>query len=139
LKRSIIFLLAASLLLAMVAGVAQAKGRPVDKGKPAGKGNPVVTYVFKGEIATVNDGSISVDVEKGNHFASSYAGQQVEFSVSDASKIVKDDAEVSVTDLAAGDNMLVQSRAPKQGAESFAARAVVVETPDDQEDTSSGE
>jgi hypothetical protein len=39
----------ATLMLTLVAGLAQAKG------KPAGKGSPVVTYVFKGKVSSVDE------------------------------------------------------------------------------------
>ena len=119
--------LSAMLLVAMVAGVAQAKGKPVGKGGGKHK-NPVVTYVFKGDLASVNDGSLTVNVKRGNKFAKPFAGQQVEFSVSDSTKIVKDDAPATLTDLSSGDKVVVQSRAPKNGATSFAARMIVAES-----------
>lgn len=117
------------MLVAAVSGTALAKGKPAGKGKPAQKKNPVVTYVSKGEVAAVSDGSLVMDVEKGNKFARGFAGQQVEFVVTDATKVEKDDVPVTLAELAAGDEVLVQSRAPKNGAESFTARKVVAETP----------
>lgn len=128
-KKSTIFVLVVALMLAMVAGVAEAKGRPAGKGKPAQKKVPVVTYVFKGEVASVSEGTAAVDVAKGNKFARTHFGRQVEFAVNGATKVVKDDVRVSLADLAAGDSVVVQSRAPKTGAGSFTARMVVAETP----------
>lgn len=127
-KRSMIFVVAAALMISMVAGVAQAKGRPAGKGKPEGKGNPMVTYVFKGSIASVQDGSVTVDVNRGNKFARSYAGQQMEIAVDDATRVVKDDAPATLGDLVPGDKVVVQSRAPRLGAESFTAKRIVAQS-----------
>ena len=129
-RKFFVFALVVMLAVAMVGGVAQAKGKPAGKGKaPAGKGNPVVTYILKGEVAAVNTDSVVVSVEKGNNFARSYAGQQVNFLVSETTKIIEDDVETVLSDLDAGDMALVQVRAPKSGAESFTARMVVAESP----------
>jgi hypothetical protein len=124
-----VFVLVASLMLAMVAGVADAKGRPAGKGKPAQKKNPVVTYVFKGEVVSADADSVVVSVEKGNKFAKSYAGQQVDFAANGATRVVEDDVKTVVSDLDAGDRVLVQLRAPKSGASDFTARMIVAESP----------
>jgi hypothetical protein len=137
-KKFAILLVVASLVAAMFAGVAEAKGRPAGKSKPAQKKDPVVTYVFKGDVTSVSESSVVVDVEKGNKFARSYAGEQVEFAVVESTKVVKDDVEVSLSEVAIGDEALVQLRAPKSGAADFTARKVVVETPEVEEEPESG-
>jgi hypothetical protein len=53
-----------------------------------------------------------VSVENGNSFARSYAGQQVDFSANDSTKVVQDDEEAALSDLDADDRALVQVRAP---------------------------
>lgn len=128
-RKFFVFALVAMLAVAMVGGVAQAKGKPAGKGKPAQKKDPVVTYIFKGEVASVDTESVVASVQKGNKFAKSYAGQQVDFSVNENTRIVEDDVEATLLDLDAGDRALVQLRAPKSGATSFTARMVVAESP----------
>ena len=118
----------AALVVALTAATAAAKGKPDGVGKPA-KGNPVVTYVFKGEVASVDDDSVLVGVEGGNSFARPYAGQQVDFPVDGKTKVVEDDLKTALSDLDVGDRALVQARAPKSGAEGFTARMVVAESP----------
>ena len=127
-KRAMILVALAALFAALTAGTAAAKGKPDGVGKPPKK-DPVVTYVFKGEVASVDGDSVAVGVEKGNSFARPYAGQQVDFSVNEGTKIVEDDVRTVLSDLDAGDSALVQVRAPKSGAASFTARMVVAESP----------
>ena len=129
-RKTVVFMVVAALMVAMVSGAALAKGKPA--GKPGKvKKNPIVTYVFKGEIASVDEtnGSAAVDVKKGNKFARSYAGQQVDFAVNGATRIVEDDVETTLSNLDVGDRALVQVRAPKSGAVSFTANKVVAESP----------
>lgn len=129
-RRTVVFMVVAALMVAMVSGAAMAKGKPAGKGKPGkAKKNPVVTYVFKGEVASVDQDSVVVGVEKGNKFARSYVGQQVDFAVNGSTRIVEDDVKTAFSDLDAGDRALVKVRAPKRGAESFTARMVVAESP----------
>ncbi len=73
-RKLFVMALAALPALSMAAGVARAKGKPADKGKPAQKKDPVVTYVFKGEIASLDADSVVVSVQEGNKFAKPYAG-----------------------------------------------------------------
>lgn len=123
-RKFFVLALAAMLALTMSAGVAKGK----TAGKPPKKG-PVVTYVFEGEVESVDADSVVVGVEKGNSFASSYAGQLVDFSVNGNTKIVEDDVKTVLTDLDAGDRALVQLRAPKSGASSFVATKIIAESP----------
>ncbi len=130
-RKFFVLVLAATLALTMTAGMAQAKGKPDGTGKPPGTGkpDPVVTYIFKGEVLSVDTDSVAVSVEKGNKFAKSYAGQQVDFSVDENTKIVEDDVKTVLSDLDVGDRALVQLRAPKSGASSFVASKIVAESP----------
>ncbi len=130
-RKFFVFALVAMLAVAMVGGVAQAKGKPAGKGKPAQKKDPpVVTYVFKGEVDSFLDAkTVKVSVTGGNKFAKSYAGQLIDFSVNGATKIVEDDVKAMLSDLDAGDRVVVQFRAPKSGASSFVATRIVAESP----------
>jgi preprotein translocase subunit YajC len=127
-KRATIFALVAALLVALTAGTALAKGKPADKGSK-GKGPAVVTYVFKGTVTEVGEGSLLVDVEKGNRAARPFAGQQVRFAVTEATKVELNEEEAALSDLQAGDKVVVQSKA-KKGATSFEARVVSAERPE---------
>ena len=105
-------------------GVAQVKG------KPEGKGKPGVTYVFKGKVSSVGEDYVTLSVEKGNSFAKSYAGKDVDFSVDEQStKVVEDDEEATLSDLDADDRALVQVKAPKGSTSDFSTRMVVAESP----------
>ncbi len=110
--------LAAMLALTMSAGVAQAKGKPTAPKKPA-----LVTYVFKGTIASVDGATstVAVDVEEANKAAQSFVGGQVSFAVSESTKIRLDEAKATLGELAVGDVVMVQAKAPA-GATSFTAR-----------------
>ncbi len=116
-------------MLTLVAGLAQAKGKPVDKGKSGGKGKPDVTYVFHGKVSSVAEESVTVSVEKGNSFAKSYAGKDVDFSKNESTKVVEDDEEAALSDLDADDRVMVQVRAPKGSTPDFTARMIVAESP----------
>lgn len=95
------------LVVATAAGTADARS---PKAKPAKAKKPPVVYVFKGEIAEVGGDSVTVSVEKDNKFARSFAGDQVEFAVSESTKVVKDDIRVSLAELAAGDEVVAGMR-----------------------------
>jgi hypothetical protein len=127
-RKATILTLVAALLVALTAGMAVAKGKPADKGSK-GKGPAVVTYVFKGTVAEVGEGSLVVDVEKGNKAARPFAGQQVRFAVTEATKVELNEEEAAPSDLEAGDEVVVQSKA-KKGATSFEARIVSAERPE---------
>jgi hypothetical protein len=65
-----------------------------------------------------------VSVENGNSFAESYAGQQVDFSANDSTKVVQDDEEAALSDLDADDRVLV--RAPKSRVSDFTAGKIPI-------------
>lgn len=125
LRRTVLLVMALLLVVATAAGTADARS---PKAKPAKAKKQPVVYVFKGEIAEVGGDSVTVSVEKGNKFARSFAGDQVEFAVSESTKVVKDDIRVSPAELAAGDEVVVRSRA-ERGAASFTANIIVAQTP----------
>jgi preprotein translocase subunit YajC len=127
-KKATLLMLVAALLVALTAGTAAAKGKPAYKGSK-GKGPAVVTYVFEGTVAEVGEGSLLVDVEKGNKAARPFAGQQVRFAGTEATKVELNEEEATLSDLQAGDEVVVQSKA-KKGATSFEARVVSVERPE---------
>jgi hypothetical protein len=106
LRRTVLLVMALLLVVATAAGTADARS---PKAKPAKAKKPVI-YVFKGEIAEVGEGSVTVSVEKGNKFARSFAGDQGEFAVSRSTKVVKDDIRVSPAERTAGDEVVVGSR-----------------------------
>jgi len=132
-KKATILALVMALVVALMAGTAVAKGKPaVKKGK--GKGPAVVTYVFKGTVASVAEdgGSVAVEVTGGNKAGKvAAAGQQqpMSFAVTEATKVRLNDAPAAVSELQPGDEVVVQSRA-KKGAMSFAARIISAERPE---------
>jgi hypothetical protein len=132
-KKATILALVMALVVALMAGTAVAKGKPTGKGSKA-RGPAVVTYVFKGTVASVAEdgGSVAVEVTGGNKAGrQAAAGQQqpMTFAVTDATKVELNDAPATVPELQPGDQVVVQSKA-KKGATSFAARAVSAERPE---------
>lgn len=127
-KQTAAMAMAAAFMLATIGGgVAEAKGKPSAPGKQVKK-QPTVAYVFKGDIAAVDEDSVIVQVEKGNKFVRGYVGQEVDAAVNGTTKINKDDARATLSDLSAGDEVLVKAREVK-GATSFTARIVNAESP----------
>jgi len=121
-----------ALVVALMAGTAVAKGKPAGKGNK-GRGPAVVTYVFKGTVASVAEdgGSVAVEATGGNKAGrQAAAGQQqpMTFAVTDATKVELNDAPATISELQPGDEVVVKSRAAK-GATSFAARVVSAERP----------
>lgn len=124
-RKFLVFALMVMLTVAMVGGVAQAKG------KPAQKKDPVVTYVFKGTVDSVNADSVVVNVQKTNKFAKSYANRSVDFMANENTRIVEDDVETVLSELEAGDRAVVHLRAPKKsGVSSFVASKIIAESPE---------
>jgi hypothetical protein len=112
--------LAALLALTMASGVAQAKGK---KPGTSAKKPSLVTYVFEGTIASVDGATstVAVDVAEANKAAQSFVGGQVSFAVSESTKIELDETKATLGELAVGDVVMVQAKAPA-GATSFTAR-----------------
>lgn len=127
-RKQIVFVLVAALLVAMTAGVAQAKGKPA-KAKPAKKPS-VVVYSFQGTIASVDEanGSVAVNVKQANQAARPFVNKTVSFKVVAATKISLDKKKASMSELRAGDSVVVQSKAPK-GATSFTAGIINAQSP----------
>jgi hypothetical protein len=128
-RKQILFVLVAALLVAMTAGVAQAKGKPAAKAKPAKK-PPVAVYSFQGTIASVDaaNGSVAVNVKQANKPARPFVNKTVSFKVVATTKISLDRKKAAMGELRAGDSVVVQSKAPK-GATSFTAGIINAQSP----------
>ena len=116
-----ILMAVAALLVALVAGTAAAKQGGKDR----------ATYNFKGTIEEVaSDGSyVVVDVTDGNKRARQHLGIQ-QFGVDSETKIEVNEEKVELSALSVGDEVKVQSKAPKDATE-FTARKISVETEED--------
>ncbi len=125
-RKQIVFVLVAALLVAMTAGVAQAKGKPAKK--PAPKKTPAVMYVFQGEVLSVDADSVVVGVKKGNAFAKPFFGKQLDIAANTKTKVVEDDVKTTLSDLDAGDAVVLKSKAPR-GSQSFTANMIVATSP----------
>ncbi len=134
-RKHALLLLVAALVVALTASTAMAKP---GKGKKPTKPAKTVTYVFKGTVAeTPAEGATSllVNVTDGNNAGRTAAksSPQMSFGVlangsKDSTKIELDEVRVALSDLRAGDAVVVQSKAP-QGATSFTARIISAESP----------
>ncbi len=133
-RRIFLLALTGALLVAMSAGTAAAKGpgsgKGASKGQSNGKGPATVTYVFKGQMASVaEDGSsFEIALRGGNKAARGAvaSGEPLSLAVTPETKVELNDQEASVADLQAGDEVVVQAKAPK-GAASFTARTIPAE------------
>ena len=123
-KKSMIFVVVMSLLVAMLSGTALAKGKPTKK--PAK--NPAVMYVFEGEVLSVDADSVVVGVKKGNAFAKPFFGKQLDIAANAKTKVVEDDVKTTLSDLDVGDAVVLKSEAPR-GAQSFTANMIVGTSP----------
>jgi hypothetical protein len=89
-----------------------------------------VTYVFKGEMASVaEDGSsFEIAVAGGNKAGRSAvaSGDPLSITVTPETKVELNDQEASMADLQAGDDVVVQAKGQK-GATSFTARMLSAE------------
>ncbi|MBW3593870.1 MAG: hypothetical protein KY396_09270 [Actinobacteria bacterium] len=110
--RKVFIVLAALLAVAVMATPAVAgKG----KGKGLAKkraGCKAVAYVFEGTVTSVTSTSISADVVEANKHAQAF-GAAVTLTVDAATKVVRDDARVTIADVLAGDSVTLQARACK--------------------------
>ena len=135
-RKILLLALAAALLVAMAAGTATAKGPGSgkgpgsSKGQSKGKGPATVTYVFKGQMASVaEDGSSFEMAGAGGNKAGRSAvasGEPLSITITPETKVELNDQEASMADLQAGDEVVVQSKAPK-GTTSFTARMISAE------------
>ena len=116
-----ILMAVAALLVALVAGTAAAEQGGKDR----------ATYNFDGTVQEVaSDGSyVVVDVTDGNKRARAHLGIQ-QFGVTSDTKIEVNEEEAELSALSAGDEVRVQSKAPKDATE-FVARKISVETEED--------
>ncbi len=111
----------AALVVALAAGTATAKQN----------GKNRATYNFKGTVQEVAlDGSyVVVDVTDGNKRARDHIGIQ-QFGVTEDTKVEINEEDATVSDLVAGDEVKVQSKAAKDAPE-FVARKISVEAEED--------
>ncbi len=116
-RKAMILMAVAALMVALVAGTAAAKQSGKDR----------ATYNFKGTVEEVAaDGSyVVVDVTDGNRRAREHLGTQ-QFGVTSNTKIEVNEEDAELSALAAGDEVKVQSKAPKDATE-FVARNISVE------------
>ena len=114
-RRLIVVGMLVALLVAAVGGTALAKqGRG---------GADRATFNFKGTVVSTSSDAVVVDVENGNKKARAFEGQRLSFAVTADTRVERDDVRVAITDLAAGEEVKVQSRAPRDATE-FSARKV---------------
>ncbi|QIN78668.1 hypothetical protein GBA65_09215 [Rubrobacter marinus] len=125
-RRSMVFVLVAALLVAMTTGVAGAKGKPAKK--PDKKPAPPVAHVFRGEIVAVDADSVLVSVEGGNSFAKPFVGKRLDIAANSRTKVVEDDVKTRLSNLDAGDAVVAKAMAPR-GSQSFTADMFVATSP----------
>ncbi len=79
----------------------------------------------------MGEGSVTVDVEKGNRAArGKFVGQEpATFAVNSATKIERNDEDAGLTDVQVGDEVKIQSKAPAS-ATTFTARQLQAEGPE---------
>jgi hypothetical protein len=115
-RRFIVVGMLVALLVAAVGGTALAKGQ--------GRGGADrATFNFKGTVVSASSDAVVVDVEDGNKKARAFEGQQLSIAVTEDTRVERDDVRVAITDLAAGEEVRVQSKAPRDATE-FSARKV---------------
>ena len=116
-RKLVVLMAAAALVVALAAGTATAKQN----------GKNRATYNFKGTVQEVAaDGSyLIVDVTDGNRRAREHVGVQ-QFGVNEDTKIEINEEDALLSELVPGDEVMVQSRAAKD-ATTFVARKVSVE------------
>ncbi len=142
-----------ALIVALMAGTAAAKQNGKGKGN-SGKGPAVVTYNFEGNLTEVDgsgpeldgDGTyVLVEVTGGNRagrdaaeaYEQAHPGEPMSFVVDENTSVEVDDAEATLSDLAAGDEVHVQTKTARGNAQ-FVARKISVEHGEDgpdEEDT----
>ena len=133
-RKILLLALTGALLVAMTAATATAKGpgsgKGAGKGQSKGKGPATVTYVFKGEMASVAEDGSSFDIAvTGGNKAGRDAvasGEPLNLTVTDETKVELNDEEATMADLQTGDEVVVQSKAPK-GTTSFNADKISAE------------
>jgi hypothetical protein len=102
-----------ALLVGALAGTALAKG-----------GFKAKTFNFEGDVVSTSTTSVVVDVVKGNGAARQFEGQQKTFVVSASTRVDREDVRILPTDLVAGEEVRVQSKAPAGSTDNFPARKI---------------
>lgn len=120
-RKLMLLMAVAALVVALAAGTATAKQNGKDR----------ATYNFKGTVQEVAaDGSyVEVDVTDGNRRAREHLGLQ-QFGVAEETRVEINDEDAELTAIVVGDEVKVQSKAAKD-AEEFVARKISVETDED--------
>jgi uncharacterized protein YjdB len=134
-RKAMILMTVAALMVALMAGTAAAKQNGKGQGN-SGKAPALVTYNFKGTVEEVSEGgtSITVDVTDGNKAARAHLGSQT-FNVTSETKINVDDQEgAALEEIGEGYSVVVQSKAEKN-ATSFDARVISAEAPEVEEES----
>jgi hypothetical protein len=97
--------------------------------------------VFKGTVVSTDTttGSVVVHVLTVNHWSKSFKDQDVTFTVATVKQInvadTNGDGQRDLSDVKAGDPVLVQARITKDAVQPFAARKLVDQAPDTSTDT----
>lgn len=92
------------------------KGKPVTAGKPSTTGptcRPKVTVVLKGTLTSTSAGSLAMNVTRANRWGRAWATLGTATVAVDTSTKVRRNGKKLLTDLVAGDWLLVQARACK--------------------------
>ncbi len=135
LKRSMVVLSAVAALAMPAAAVAKKDGGASDRGAKQGKKErpKPKSYVFKGLVAGVVNGTLQVDVRHGNSRGKKFKGQTLTFDVSKAKVKVADvnnDGKQDLADFVAGDRVHVQAKITKDAPQPLAARKFKVQYPE---------
>jgi hypothetical protein len=115
LKRSMVVLSAVAALAMPAAAVAKKDDGATDRGAKHGKkARPKPkSYVFKGLVAGVVNGTLQVDVRHGNSRGKKYKGQTLTFDMNGARIVVRDvnkDGKRNLDDVAVGDRVVVKTK-----------------------------
>ena len=99
-------------------------GKAAEANHPKKPKKPKVsTYVFKGLVTAVGEGTVSVDVKAGNSRGKKLKGQTLTFDVAKAKVQVKDankDGKRDLADIAVGDRVQIQAKLPRGAVDATA-------------------
>lgn len=88
------------------------------------KGHNKSNFTAVGKVVSVDAGSITINDKGGSK---SLHGTTVTISVPDTATVIVDDAAASLSDVGAGDHVVVKG---SEGADSYTAKKVVASSPD---------
>jgi len=143
-KKATTLLAVVALIVALMAGTAAAKQN--GKGN-SGKGPAVVTYNFKGTLEEVDgdgpeldgDGTyVLVEITSGNRagrdaveaYEQAHPGEPMSFVVGAGTNVEVDDTDATISDLAVGDEVHLQTKTARDELQ-FVARKISVEHDED--------